>query len=138
MFYFYSGPDWSILECPYYYRCISSCNSINYNISLFFFLYKNMTVVLLLLLKINAHDYSTAVVLVKNFKTIPPCGNFSNHISRTFLNHSSHWFKLNDVYNGMILSPYNRGQMSISIQKRTNQIQKIIDCFFKYTHMKMY
>ena len=31
-----------------------------------------MTVVLLLHPKINAHDYSTAVVLVKNFKTIPP------------------------------------------------------------------
>jgi hypothetical protein len=28
-----------------------------------------------------------------------------------------HWFKLNDVYNGMILSLSNRGQMSISIQK---------------------
>jgi hypothetical protein len=23
-----------------------------------------------------------------------PCGNFSNHIYRTFLNHSSHWFKV--------------------------------------------
>jgi hypothetical protein len=33
----------------------------------------------------------------KNVRTNPPCGNFSNHISQTFLNHSSHWFKLNDV-----------------------------------------
>jgi hypothetical protein len=55
-----------------------------------------MTVVLLLNPKIN---YMTIplVVPVKNVRTIPPCGNFSNHISRTFLNHSSHWFKLNDV-----------------------------------------
>jgi hypothetical protein len=32
---------------------------------------------------------------VKNCRTIyiPLCGNFSNHISRTFLIHSSHWFK---------------------------------------------
>jgi hypothetical protein len=42
-----------------------------------------------------------------------------NHISWIFLNHSYHWFELNDVYNGMILSPSNRRQMSISIQKRT-------------------
>jgi hypothetical protein len=49
-----------------------------------------------------------------------PCGNFSNHISWTFWNHSSHWFKLNDIYNGMILSPSNRGHISISIQKRMN------------------
>ena len=55
-----------------------------------------MTVVLLLNPKIN---YMTIppVVPVKNVRTIPPCGNFSNHISRTFLNPSSHWFKLNDV-----------------------------------------
>jgi hypothetical protein len=43
--------------------------------------------------------------------TISLCVNFSNHISRTFLNHSSHWFKLNDVYNGMIISLSNRGHM---------------------------
>ena len=49
-----------------------------------------------------------------------PCGNFSKYISQTFLNHSSHWFKLNNVYNGMILSLSNRGQMSISIHNRTN------------------
>ena len=65
------------------------------------------------------HDYSPggAGQKVKYFRTIPLCGNFNNHISRTFLNHSSHWFKSNDVYNGMILY---RGQMSISIHKRTN------------------
>ena len=51
-----------------------------------------MTVVLLL----NPKIYSP-VVPVKYFGTIPLCGNFSNHISRTFLNHLSHWFKLNDV-----------------------------------------
>ena len=56
-----------------------------------------MTVVLLLHPKINAHDYSTAVVLVNNFKTIPHCGNFSNHISRTYLNHSSQWLILSDI-----------------------------------------
>ena len=55
-----------------------------------------MTVVLLLHPKINCMTI-TPVVLVKNCRTIPPCGNFSNHISRTFLNHLSHWFKLNDV-----------------------------------------
>jgi hypothetical protein len=53
-----------------------------------------------------------------------PCGNFSNHISRTFRNHSSHWFKLNDVYIIIEWSHHplnsNRGQMSISIQKRMN------------------
>jgi hypothetical protein len=67
-----------------------------YRTSLSFFLYKNMTVVLLLNPKIN---YMTIppVVPVKNVRTNSPCGNFSNHISRTFLNHSSHWFKLNDI-----------------------------------------
>ena len=55
-----------------------------------------MTVVLLLYPKINCVTIPL-VVLVKNFRTIPLCGNFSNHISRTFLNHLSHWFKLNDV-----------------------------------------
>ena len=55
-----------------------------------------MTVVLLLNPKIN---YMTIppVVPVKNVRTIPPCGNSSNHISRTFLNHSSRWFKLNNA-----------------------------------------
>jgi hypothetical protein len=37
------------------------------------------------------------VVPVKHCRTIPLCGNFSNHISRTFLIHSFDWFKLNDV-----------------------------------------
>ena len=55
-----------------------------------------MTVVLLLHPKINAHDYSPGGA-AKNVRTILPCGNFSNHISQTFLNHSSHWFKSNDV-----------------------------------------
>jgi hypothetical protein len=62
--------------------------------SLSFFLYKNMTVVLLLHPKINCMTIGGAGKFVR---TIPPCGNFSNHISQTFLNHSSHWFKLNDV-----------------------------------------
>ena len=69
-------------------------NSWNYYGSLSFFLYKNMTVVLLLHPKINCMTIPL-VVPVKIFRTIPLCGNFSNHISRTFLNHSSHWFKLN-------------------------------------------
>ena len=55
-----------------------------------------MTVVLLLHRKINCMTI-TPVVPVKHFRIIPLCGNFSNHISRTFLNHSSHWFKLDDV-----------------------------------------
>jgi hypothetical protein len=67
-----------------------------YYTSLSFFLYKNMTVILLLHPKINCMTIPP-VVPVKNFRTIPLCGNFSNHISRTFLSHSSHWFKLNDV-----------------------------------------
>ena len=69
---------------------------MNYYTPLSFFLYKNMTVVLLLHPKINCMTI-LPVVSVKNFRTIPLCGNFSNHISRTLLNHSSHWFKLNDV-----------------------------------------
>ena len=57
-----------------------------------------MTVVLRLNPKINYMTIPPAVVPVKNARTIfHPCGNSSNHISRTFLNHSSHWFKLNDV-----------------------------------------
>ena len=63
-----------------------------YYTSLSFFLYKNMTVVLLLHPKINCMTI-TLVVPVKNCRIIPPCGNFSNHISRTFLNHSSYWIK---------------------------------------------
>jgi hypothetical protein len=51
---------------------------------------------LLLNPKINYMNIPT-VVPVKNVRTIPPCGNSSNLISQTFLNHSSHWFKLNDV-----------------------------------------
>jgi hypothetical protein len=41
-------------------------------------------------------------------------------------------------YNGIILSPSNRGQMSISIQKRTNEIKNVlfyINFFFKYTYI---
>ena len=74
-----------------------------YYTSLSFFLYKNMTVVLLVHPKINCMTIPP-VVPVKNIRTIPLCGNFSNHISRTFLNHSSHWFKLNDVMQVLWLS----------------------------------
>ena len=38
---------------------------------------------------VGAHDYSPGGA-AKNVRTILPCGNFSNHISQTFLNHSSH------------------------------------------------
>ena len=55
-----------------------------------------MTVVLLLHPKINCMTIPP-VVPEKNFRTIPLSGNFSNQISRSFLNHSSHWFKLHDV-----------------------------------------
>ena len=55
-----------------------------------------MTVILLLHPKINCMTIPL-VVLVNGFRTIPPCGYFSNHISRIFLNQSSHWFKLNDI-----------------------------------------
>ena len=55
-----------------------------------------MTVVLLLHPKSQTMTI-LPVVPVKNCRTIPLCGNFSNHISRTFLSHSSHWFKLNEV-----------------------------------------
>ena len=55
-----------------------------------------MIVVLLLHPKINCKAIPS-VMPVKNVRTIPLCGNFSNHTSRIFLNHSSHWFKLNDV-----------------------------------------
>jgi hypothetical protein len=41
--------------------------------------------------------YNTCALSKHIGKSIPLCGKFSNHISRTFLNHSSHWFKLNDV-----------------------------------------
>ena len=58
-----------------------------------------------------------------NCMTIPPCGNFSNHISPTFLNLSFHCSKLNDVYNGMIISPSNRGHVTISIHKK-NELNK--------------
>jgi hypothetical protein len=68
----------------------------NYYTSLSFFLYKNMTVVLLFHPKINCMTIPP-VEPVKNCRTIPPCGKFSNHTSRTFLIHSFHWLKLNDV-----------------------------------------
>ena len=55
-----------------------------------------MTVVLLFHPKIKSMTIPP-MVPVKNCRTIPPCGNFSNHISQTFLNHSSLWFKSNDV-----------------------------------------
>ena len=55
-----------------------------------------MTVVLLFHPKINCMTIPP-VVPVKNCRTIPLCGNFSNHICRTFLIHSFDWFKLNDV-----------------------------------------
>ena len=67
-----------------------------YYTSLSFFLYKNITVVLLFHPKINRMTIPP-VVPVKNCRTIPLCGNFSNHISRIFLIHSFDWFKLNDV-----------------------------------------
>ena len=63
-----------------------------YYTSVSVFLYKNMTVVLLLHPKTNCMTIPR-VVPVNNFKTIPLCSNFSNRISRTFLNHSSRWFK---------------------------------------------
>ena len=71
-------------------------NKRDYYTSLSFFLYKNMTVVLLLHPKINCMTIPP-VVPIKNCRAIPLCDNFSNHISRTVLNHSSHWFKLKDV-----------------------------------------
>ena len=55
-----------------------------------------MTVVLLLHPKINCLTIFP-VVPVKNCRTIPLCGNFSNNISHSFLDHSSRWFKLDDV-----------------------------------------
>ena len=55
-----------------------------------------MTVVLLLHPKINCMTIPP-MVPVKYFRTIPLYGSFSNHISRSFLNHSFHWFDLNDV-----------------------------------------
>ena len=55
-----------------------------------------MTEVLLLHPKINCMTIPL-VMLVYSLRTIPPCGNISNHIPQTFLNHSSHWLKLNDV-----------------------------------------
>ena len=70
--------------------------SVYYYNSVSFFLYKNMTVVLLLHPKIHCMTIPP-VVPVNRFRTFPSCGNYSNHISRTFLNHSPHWFKLNDV-----------------------------------------
>ena len=63
-----------------------------------------MTAVLILHPKINCMTIPP-VVLVKNCRTIPLCGNFSNHISQTFLNHLSHWFKLNDVME--VLEPFH-------------------------------
>ena len=51
-----------------------------------------MIVVLLLYPKINCKAIPS-VMPVKNVRTIPLCGNFSNHTSRIVLNHSSHWFK---------------------------------------------
>ena len=65
-----------------------------------------MTVVLLLHAKIICMIIPP-VVLVKYFRIIPPCGNFSNHISLTLLSHSSHWFILNDVM--QVLGLFNRG-----------------------------
>jgi hypothetical protein len=51
-----------------------------YYTSLSFFLYKSMTVVLLLHPKINCLTIFR-MVPVKNCRTIPLCGNFSNNIS---------------------------------------------------------
>ena len=59
---------------------------LNYYTSVYFFLYKNMTVVLLLHPNINCMTIPP-VVPVKHLMTIALCGNFSNNISRTFLNH---------------------------------------------------
>jgi hypothetical protein len=68
-----------------------------------FFLYKNMIVVLLLHPKINCMTIPP-VVPVKSFRTIPLCGKFSNHISRTFLNHSSHVLSLRSgIYGNVTL-----------------------------------
>ena len=70
-------------------------NIMIYYTSVSFFLYKNMTVVLLLHPKINC--MTVPLVVPVKILGLFPSGNFSNDISRTFLNHSSHWFKLNDV-----------------------------------------
>ena len=64
-----------------------------------------MTVVLLFHPKINCMTIPP-VVPVKHCRTIPLCGNFSNHISRTFLIYSSRWFKLNDVMQ-VVLGPFH-------------------------------
>ena len=55
-----------------------------------------MTIVLLFHPKINCITIPPGGQ-VNRLRTIPLCGNFSDNISRTFLNHSSHCFKLNDV-----------------------------------------
>ena len=55
-----------------------------------------MTVVLLLHPIIDCMTIPPGVPVIF-FRIIPPCGNFSNHISQTFLNHSSDWLKSTDV-----------------------------------------
>ena len=93
-FFFYRSPvfrDHVVSTLPW----VAVKDMFNYYTSLSFFLYKNMTVVLLFHPKINCMTIPP-VEPVKNCRTIPPCGKFSNHTSRTFLIHSFHWFKLND------------------------------------------
>jgi hypothetical protein len=51
----------------------------------------------------------TSVVPVKNCRTILPCGNFSDYISRTFLNHS-----LSCFYTGKKIVKYNNKTCVIS------------------------
>ena len=91
-----TGDIWLLRNGCYFWVFIYIYGNTFYYTSLSVFLFKTMTVVLLFRPKINCMTIPP-VVLVKNCRTIPLCGNFSNHISRTFLIHSSHWFKLNDV-----------------------------------------
>ena len=81
-----------------------------------------MTVVLLLHPNFNCMTIPL-VVPVKIFRTIPLCGNFSNHISRTFLNHSSHWFKLN-------------GYINVNIHTKKNELNK--KSFFYYLFLQIH
>ena len=97
------------------------------------------TVVLLLHPKINCMIIPS-VVPVNSFRTIPLSGNFSNQISRIFLNHSSHWFKLNNVM--QVLKTFSRHELNYrdGRGKKDAKATKIfsINFFFKCTHMTMY
>jgi hypothetical protein len=77
------------------------------------------------------------VVPVKNCRTISLCGNFSNHLSLTFLIHSSHWFKLNDVIkncfnplNTKMLIIYNANMVTLPyIPERNDKTSCNVACF---------